>query len=57
MPKSEAKQEVRIKQALDDLEAGKIKSIREASRVHDVPYSTLAARRTERPSRYTSHIP
>jgi len=56
MPKSEAKQEVRIQQALDDLEAGKIKSIREASRVHDVPYSTLAARRTGRPSRYTSHV-
>src|SRR5579862_3166192 len=56
MPKSEAKQEVRIQQALDDLEAGKIKSIREASRVHDIPYSTLATRRTGRPSRYTSHI-
>ena len=56
MPKSEAKQEVRIKQALEDLETGKIRSIRKASRVHDVPYSTLAARRTGRLSRYTSHI-
>jgi hypothetical protein len=56
MPKSEVKQEVRIKQALDDLEASKIRSIREVSRVHDVPYSTLAARRTGRLSRYTSHI-
>lgn len=55
MPKTGAEQEARIKQALEDLETGKIRYIREASRVHDVPYSTLAARRTGRPSRYTAH--
>ena len=56
MPKTEVEQEVRIKQALEDLETGKIRYIREASRVHDVPYSTLASRRTGRLSRHTSHI-
>jgi Tc5 transposase DNA-binding domain len=56
MPKIGVEQEARIKRALEDLETGKIRYIREASRVHDVPYSTLASRRTGRPSRYTSHI-
>jgi len=38
--------ELRIQQALEDLATGKIQSIRKASKVHDIPNSTLAARRT-----------
>jgi hypothetical protein len=43
MPKSGVEQEARIKQALEDLETGKIQYICEASRVHDVPYNPAIA--------------
>jgi hypothetical protein len=53
MSKTRVEQEARIKQALEDLETSKIRYIHKASRVHDVLYSTLAARRMKHPSQYT----